>query len=431
MFGQHPTLTAPYQAFLPTLSRAGIALAVLLGLWAGFLLPDPYALQGLAAVSSKTASKNRAAHGRGLTQSKVQLVPTAPTALGTTAASSPTPTAPSTSAPTPVQQLAWMETAVFGHPYDDDTVPHRLERLEDMIFGETQTARPESARLADLDRTLSARKKLLPGSGLDEAAANATPPTMPQAPAAVTQQPTPQAAPPTSIATRTATAATAPKASSTVGQDPYPAVGVIEQKMTGRTFSDLPVETRLGTLETRIFGQPQPGDIASRVDTLRLIVLGDSQGGMGNTMPPSQGTAGNPAYFPGILPRAQPGQIAPQDTQGFPQATLPPNNTPNIQTPEDMSNALIKLEQTLLKQTFPGDNTATRLARLEQKVFQQPAPPDVSDQDRVERLIAVASAQHDSTPAGVFGGGGGMPTTTNDMLRALLPLVPMVVLMFI
>jgi len=430
VFGQHPTLTAPYQAFLPTLSRAGIALAVLLGLWAGFLLPDPYALQGLAAVSSKTTSKNRAAHGRGLTQSKVQLVPTAPTASGTTSASSPTPTAPSTSAPNPAQQLAWMETSIFGHPYDDDTVSHRLERLEDMIFGEAQTNRPESARLADLDRSLSARKKVLPGSGLDEAAANATPPTVPQSPVAVTQKPTPKAAP-TSIATRTATAATTPIASQSPAPDLYPAVGAIEQKMTGRTFTDLSVETRLSTLETRIFGQPQPGDIASRVDTLRLIVLGDSQGGMGNTMPPAMPTAGNPNYFPGVPPRAQPGQIAPQDTQGFPQAMLPPNNTPNIQTPEDMGNALIKLEQTLLKQTFPGDNTATRLARLEQKVFQQPAPPDVSDQDRVERLIAVASAQHDSTPAGVFGGGGGTPTTTNDMLRALLPLVPMVVLMFI
>jgi hypothetical protein len=175
-----------------------------------------------------------------------------------TAAAPPVHAAPASSA-----DLERMEQKFFQHSYPKDELSARLERLEKMVFGETKTG-SDDARLAKLVEAIPASSPgenaggsdtASSGSADDVAAAPRKPPAR-----APKQQPTP---PPSNDDTDTADRP-AP------GDEKYPAVTAIEQKVLGRDYPQDPVNQRLARLETKVFGKPSTTtDLSDRVDALK------------------------------------------------------------------------------------------------------------------------------------------------------------------
>lgn len=237
----------------------------------------------------------------------------------------------------------------------------------------------------------------------------------------------------------------------------YPTVTQMELKEFGKTFAKEDITQRLTRLETQVFKMPQAGSLSDRTDNLRLVVLGDTgqanhanggYTGPGNYQPmPQGGNVGYNAYpqppnyggYSGATPYSGPTQpsynsqayTTPQGNYGAPNAPgtpLPgygstpvsnypsnavmPDNANEAPTP-DMIAAIGEVEKEVLGSTYPSDPINARLDRVENKVFKATSP-EMSSQDRIQRVIAVASA-------------GGAPMTgkakTKNALQTILPII--------
>ncbi len=266
--------------------------------------------------------------------------------------------------------------------------------------------------------------------------------------------------------------------SPTAGETDYPTVTQMEQKVLGKTFTQEDITQRLNRLEKEVFKLPQSGALADRVDNLRLVVLGDtgnalpsvasySTGGNGGyypqpgpaqtyvppqsnttyyTLPPNQGGNttnygynggyGNANGYPGtqVANNAAPAygggqqyygqQPAPANyqPQNYPNANSYPAGyqpgayaagTGNGQVSPDLIAAMSEVEKEVLGHTYPSEPINARLDRVENKVFHTTSP-DLDPQERMQRVIAVASA-------------GGAPTTptakAKSTFQTLLPII--------
>ena len=63
----------------------------------------------------------------------------------------------------------------------------------------------------------------------------------------------------------------------------------------------------------------------------------------------------------------------------------------NSEVDADMAAAVTNIEQKLFSQTYPADPMENRMARLEVKLFNEPAPQGASLQQRFDRLVTVAA----------------------------------------
>lgn len=242
------------------------------------------------------------------------------------------------------------------------------------------------------------------------------------------------------------------------GETDYPTVSQMETKLFGKTFPKEDITQRLSRLENQVFKMPQTGSLADRTDNLRMVVLGDvgqGQGqpvangyqsdpqypvgssygypqppnysgynGMGGSSSSGYGGSnpyGNSAYSPPgnypSTPIASAGSTAggmnPMPGYGRPGNTAyQPKDSANATTP-DMLAAMNEVEKEVLGTTYPAEPINTRLDRLENKVFKTTSP-DMSPQDRMQRVIAVASA-------------GGAPMTNKAKVKStfqvLLPII--------
>jgi len=271
------------------------------------------------------------------------------------------------------------------------------------------------------------------------------------------------------------------------GETDYPTVSQMELKQFGKTFPKEDIGQRLNRLENQVFKTPQSGSLADRTDNLRMVVLGDvgqsqpmanaySQNtynqpsnsynsgygySSGYGQPPSQGSYGYPqapnyggygnasgssayggppqtAYsLPGSYNSApgnggSAGQNGMNPIPGYGNNAGTPPGTTNVnyqptdsangQVTPDMMAAMTEVEKEVLGSTYPSEPINARLDRVENKVFKATSP-EMNPQDRIQRVIAVASA------------GGAPPTgkakakaTFQVLLPIILTILPLVLL---
>jgi len=149
-----------------------------------------------------------------------------------------------------------LENKLFDHSYDKDTAEHRLERLEQSIFGESKTG-------AFGDRVtvlLQALPNLdTPPSKTETASSSSAQPGRHRKKSAEEEaQKSPSAEPPSASG----------DAMDMAGN--YPAVSAIEKKILGKVYESDPVGQRLARLETQVFGKASGStDMSDRVDRLK------------------------------------------------------------------------------------------------------------------------------------------------------------------
>lgn len=362
---------------------------------------------------------------------------------------------PATPAASQVQTVQSLEDTLFATHYDQDTMDARVGRLEETVFGQAQTNLPIGERISKLQSALS------PGT---------LGPLSPQAKQAATTPPATNSGnatvgkPLSNIQQVQQAPAQQPMAQTTPapGESDYPTVTQMEMKVFGKTFLKDDVSVRLTRLEKQVFKNEQRGELADRMDHLRLVVLGDTGAPspqVASADPTYGGNYGQPQYQPlpqynsqnygaprqyTQMPNGQnygnpviqgaPGGYVPQDPNAasYPPASPFPGQQnysqpaytgapANNQVSPDMTAAMDEVEKNVLGHTYPAEAMTSRLDRVEMKVFHSTSP-EMSTDDRLQRVIAVASA-------------GGAPQSgrakaANTALQ-LLPVVLPLLLMFL
>lgn len=164
-------------------------------------------------------------------------------------------------------QLGHLENRYFFHPYANDPVEKRLERLELLIYGATQDGTNEE-RFARLKQTVKER---------DAASAAKARAAAPSAPGA-------------------SKSATPPPASSSQ----YPILNTLEWRALKKTYPQDSLDARLGRIETKLFGQPSPAmAYADRVDRLNRTL------GVGAEAAKPTGPTMRIGPMPKAMPRGQ------------------------------------------------------------------------------------------------------------------------------
>lgn len=358
------------------------------------------------------------------------------------------------------QTVLGIEDALFGIHYNQDKLDTRVTRLEQTVFGQASAANvPIDSRISKLKTVLSSGT-LGPLSPTASSAAKPGSNVQAQSPS-VQKKPTQAANKPSSpLSTVVQTPKSALSTTPLAGETDYPTVSQMEQKLFGKTFVKEDITLRLSRLEKQVFKITQNGGLADRVDNLRLVVLGDTDTGgpassvssaipgYGNTQQLPQyspinsttGVSGTQVYqnpYGGSVaassPRGSTGGISPSpyaspQQYGSQVSYYSPaaagggvNNTAGAPTP-DMLAAMSEVEKEVLGNTFPAEPINSRLDRVETKVFHSTSP-EMSSEDRMQRVISVASA------------GGAPPTararaksTFQTLLPIILTILPMVLL---
>ncbi|MBP7863825.1 hypothetical protein KA183_19220 [bacterium] len=150
-------------------------------------------------------------------------------------------------------QLESLETKFFSHTYPKDGMEERLDRLEQMVFGEGKEG-PHEPRLA----------KLLETVPLDSAPPQSQAQSQPQS------QPQPTAQSPQNNAPSRQEAPTVASSDDDGSVGNYPAINAIEEKTFKKNFAKEPIATRLSRLETKILGKASnSNDLSERMDKLK------------------------------------------------------------------------------------------------------------------------------------------------------------------
>lgn len=138
-------------------------------------------------------------------------------------------------------QIPLLENRYFFHAYAHDPIEKRIERLELLLFGASQEGTSEE-RFARLKQTVAERDKASAAKARAAAAAP-TPSPSSKAPAAPS------------------------------GSAQYPILNTLEWRALKKTYPQESLDTRLGRLETQLFGQPATAmAYADRVDRLNRVL---------------------------------------------------------------------------------------------------------------------------------------------------------------
>ncbi|HEY9686590.1 MAG TPA: hypothetical protein V6C52_06405 [Coleofasciculaceae cyanobacterium] len=376
------------------------------------------------------------------------------------------------------QAIQNLEDTLLATRYDQEALDARLGRLEGIVFGEAQGSLSPEARISRLQTALSPKtlgalspmSKPAPASTANSATPQANRNTMAKTSAV---QPSPQSGPWNSQAGRNSSNSLANPASymqpmqqsakPVPGETDYPTVSRMEEKVLGRNYVQEDITRRLERLEKQVFKTVQNGPLADRVDNLKLMVLGDTGNTQATATQPYQQSYGYPQpAYPARgaanqtytqVPSGQAYAAAPNDFSNYSRSTgsnygnaytgTPISNTqtdygqpqPGVYQPTqtapygqdpndsaygaggqptpDMLAAMNEVEKQVLGHTYPSEPMDTRLGRLETKIFKTTSP-EMSSDDRMQRVIAVSSA-------------GGAPQTTGTKVKntaqILLPII--------
>jgi len=155
-------------------------------------------------------------------------------------------------------QLESLETKFFSHTYPKDGMEERLDRLEQMVFGEGKEG-PHEPRLA----------KLLETVPLDSAPAQSQAQSQPSQSQSTAQSQQNNSQPQQSQSSRQeAPAVASSDDDGSVGN--YPAINAIEEKVFKKNFAKEPIAARLTRLETKVLGKASSSnDLSERMDKLK------------------------------------------------------------------------------------------------------------------------------------------------------------------
>lgn len=342
------------------------------------------------------------------------------------------------------QQIGWMEEALLGSIRENESPTIRLETLEINIFGQLSPQKSVEQRLSSLDTALRARKNQAQQDGAT------TQPVAPQSSSSSPLSPPLKTTPAYDVVkkdtfnaldTAYGNGATVKNYSlrtpSSSGQEVESisnntaVVDQLEQQVFQRLYSAEPMESRLTRLEVSVLGYPQSGHLAARTDNLRWLVLGNTP------QQPDELTQANasPAYqaLPQTRPPAQPNLPNPavyQPAMGLP--AMPNQGLPVYQassssastaTQADMEKALATIEKQELRTTYPLEPMNVRIDRLEHSIFHQSASQSgLSEEERLERIIAVSAAEQDGSASRSSGA---------TSIKSMWPLIPMIILMLL
>jgi hypothetical protein len=357
--------------------------------------------------------------------------------------------------------LSRIELTLFKASYAQEPVFTRLNRIESTLYGETQGATSPSERLARLKSLFERRpddlnqqaKAAMPSVSKSSASKNRTRAKR------LTAQPMLDV--PKEIASKTATPSKNPL------QQPvnpelagdhtvdYPHINAMEQQAFGQVYSQLPLSQRIDRLEIKVFGQPGQGELMHRVDLLSQRLLSQPTIASNQAYPTSNANPYNPYQSnpyqanqdpaappfqtytppPGVgtpLPNQSGNGVIDPDYEAYGQVpngmqgaqnggSNNPSTQPSSQTGNydpSFLNALSQTEKKVLKTSYPNDPPQVRLGRMESKLFHTQAPPSVSEEDRLQRIIAVQAG----------GGGTSNPMTDRgSTFRTILPILLMIV----
>lgn len=166
-------------------------------------------------------------------------------ALISVTAAQAAPSAKPAGPPPTLTDLGVMENRFFSHPYSQDPVDKRIERLECMVFGGVQAGTNEE-RLARIIKVVAERsqKPVDKKTTVEETAKNDPPQSQ-----------------------------TEPKHDSASGGNAsaqYPVLNTLEWRALKKTYNTESLDQRLDRLESKMFGQPaQSMAYADRIERLR------------------------------------------------------------------------------------------------------------------------------------------------------------------
>jgi len=319
----------------------------------------------------------------------------------------------SASASNPLSTIEALEDSLYDTRYDTDSIDVRLSRIENTVFGQTKSKQPVEKRLQPLQQILAAEKTKnnLPAS--NRSATNVSP--------SVQQKPQQKAMKPAA------------------SENDYPVVGIMEQKLFNRNFDKEDITLRLDRLDNHVFHAPQSGELADRVDNLRDLVLGDNPNSESSPLAGVNTQGGilpSGKHAPYHAPPQQwtvPNSVASNSPgSGFPGNYYPapgfnPNSTGTSpyntgDNAADLSTAMSEIEKQVLGHTYPQDNINARLDRMEMKVFKSTSP-ELTASDRIQRVVAVASANGAPQSAKQK-----TKSTFMNMLPIILTILPLVLL---
>lgn len=138
----------------------------------------------------------------------------------------------------------------------------------------------------------------------------------------------------------------------------YPVVSMMENKVLGSSFQKEDIYKRLDRLEIKLFGAVSNKSLSDRVDFLSSAVLGESEN-----------------------PRDK------EDSEG-----ISSDDSYSADNPDQLNDLLFQLEKQLLNQTYPNDDTETRISRLESNIFNEKSD-NYPIEERINRVAAVVKAE--------------------------------------
>ncbi|MDX2108231.1 MAG: hypothetical protein SFY67_17680 [Candidatus Melainabacteria bacterium] len=155
-------------------------------------------------------------------------------------------------------QLESLETKFFSHTYPKDGMEERLDRLEQMVFGEGKEG-PHEPRLAKLLEAVP-----MVDSAPPQSQAQSQPGQQSQSQSTAQSQQDNTHAPSRQEAPNVASS----DDDGSVGN--YPAINAIEEKVFKKNFAKEPIANRLSRLETKILGKASTSnDLSERMDKLK------------------------------------------------------------------------------------------------------------------------------------------------------------------
>lgn len=254
-------------------------------------------------------------------------------------------------------QVSEIEKAYFGYDYPDDTVPVRLNRLEQAVYGMKYNQGTQQ-RIKRLYNDLAAGKNYTSSSESPNIAQNSD----------YNQH---EELPPAEKDVR------------------YPVVDKMEKQVLKTSYPSEDIYKRLSRLEKQVFKKESTASLNERVDALRGKVLYQSDFSDDGTIVLNDEDMDTPTGSAVSLDDSKYNYYSYQNSKD----RVSPAKTASYDSAQNFD--IDSLENSIFGKRYTADATSKRLARLENKVFQRTF--DDSDDSRVQRLLAVTTAQRTSS----------------------------------
>ncbi len=254
--------------------------------------------------------------------------------------------------------LSQVEEELFSTEFKNESLESRINRIELNTLGET-TKGSKKARINNLRKVFKFNKSKPPAS-----------------PSTNYSLPNP--------------ASLSPELAEQEAKMNYPAIDKMELSLFNKTYKKENIYSRLARLESSAFKKPQAGSLVERTDRLKEKIFSKSN----SNMLSSYNYSNYKNYsFSDPNSSSSSSSVGGQRKKQF--RVVRPGNQ-NFSTGGYFDEQLLaESEKLTFGRSFPSESPEMRLARLEQKLFNQLSPND-SINDRLERIAAVAQAQPSS-----------------------------------